>query len=161
MKENFFIKHKDLLLEFLRFLLVGGLATIFDWLVSFTISALFPDLIVGNWNIKSTIATICGFVVGLIINYILSVIFVYKNKQDENSGKSFKDFAVFTLIGVLVLLFQILFIYLLNDLLFVKWLNWTTILFKNLTYGYIISKILATGIGLILNYIFRKKFIFK
>ena len=79
MKENFFTKHKDLLLEFLRFLLVGGLATIFDWLVSFTISALFPDLIVGNWNIKSTIATICGFVVGLIINYILSVIFVYKN----------------------------------------------------------------------------------
>ena len=51
--------------------------------------------------------------------------------------------------------------YLLNDLLFVKWLNWTTILFKNLTYGYIISRILATGIGLILNYIFRKKFIFK
>ena len=68
---------------------------------------------------------------------------------------------IFTLIGVSVLLFQILFIYLLNDLLFVKCLNWTTILFKNLTYGYIISRILATGIGLILNYIFRKKFIFK
>ena len=68
---------------------------------------------------------------------------------------------IFTLIGVSVLLFQILFIYLLNDLLFVKVLNWTTILFKNLTYGYIISRILATGIGLVLNYIFRKKFIFK
>ena len=68
---------------------------------------------------------------------------------------------IFTLIGVSVLLFQILFIYLLNDLLFVKVLNWITILFKNLTYGYIISRILATGIGLVLNYIFRKKFIFK
>ena len=68
---------------------------------------------------------------------------------------------VFTLIGVIVLLFQILFIYLLNDLLFVKVLNFNTILFANLTWGYIISKVLATAFVLILNYIGRKIFVFK
>ena len=157
----FYQNHRNLILEILRFLIVGGLATIIDWLVSFTVSALVPEIKISTWSVKDSLATLCGFIVGLLINYFLSLVFVYKNKKDENSGKSFKDFMVFTLIGVIVLLFQILFIYLLNDLLFVKVLNFNTILFANLTWGYIISKVLATAFGLILNYIGRKIFVFK
>ncbi len=157
----FYQNHRNLILEILRFLIVGGLATIIDWLVSFTVSALLPEFKISTWSVKDSLATLCGFIVGLLINYFLSLVFVYKNKKDENSGKSFKDFMVFTLIGVIVLLFQILFIYLLNDLLFVKVLNFNTILFANLTWGYIISKVLATAFGLILNYIGRKIFVFK
>lgn len=156
-----YLSHKDLLWEIFRFLLVGGLATIADWLVSFIVSAITPEIMISSWNVKDTLATICGFVVGLIINYILSIVFVYKNKKDENSGKSVKDFILFTVIGVIVLLFQILFIYLLNDLLFNKVLCWNTVLIENLTYGYILSRVLATAIGLVLNYLARKKFIFK
>ena len=157
----FYQKNRSLILEIIRFLLVGGLATLVDWLISFLVSAYCPEWIIYSWNIKDSLATLCGFVVGLIINYVLSVVFVYKNKKDENSGKSFKDFLVFTLIGVIVLLFQIFFIYLLNDLLFVKLLSWNKVLFQNLTIGYLISRMLATAIGSILNYLARKKFIFK
>ena len=161
-KTSFFKKHKDLIFEFLRFLIVGGLATLIDWFVSFLFSSIIPSVMVGNLDITHTVlSTALGFTVGLFVNYFLSIVFVFKNKKDENSGKSFKDFLKFALIGVLVLLFQFLLIYLVSDLLFVSGLNWTTILLGNLTWGYIIAKVLATGIGLILNYIFRKIFIFK
>lgn len=162
-KISFFKKHKKIILEFIRFLIVGGLATLVDWAVSFLICSITPnDLFWGNLNVFNTIvATACGFSVGLFVNYFLSIVFVFKDKKDENSGKSLKDFLVFTLIGVLVLFFQFLLIYLTNDLLFVQALKWETLLTGNLTWGYIIAKVLATAIGLILNYIFRKIFVFK
>ena len=161
-KESFFLKHKKIILEIIRFLLVGGLATLVDWAISFFVTSITPSVMVGNLDITHTVlSTACGFSIGLLVNYFLSVVFVFKDKKDENSGKSFKDFLVFTLIGVLVLLFQFLLIYLVNDLLFVKGMEWTVILIGNLTWGYIIAKVLATAIGLVLNYIFRKIFIFK
>lgn len=160
MKE-FFIKNKRIILEIIRFLLVGGLATLLDWAVSFLAKAIFPSIMVNSWDVSGSISTACGFIVGLFVNYFLSIIFVYKDKKDENEGKSVKDFLVFALIGVLVLLFQFLLIYLVNDLLFVKAMKFETILIGELTWGYIIAKVLATAIGLVLNYIFRKIFIFK
>jgi putative flippase GtrA len=161
-KQSFFVKHKSLILEILRFLIVGGLATLVDWIISFAVSAITPSVMIGALDLTHTVfATACGFTVGLFVNYFLSIIWVYQNKKDENEGKSVKDFFKFALIGILVLLFQFLFIYLLNDLLFVKGLSWTTILTGELTWGYIIAKILATAIGLVANYILRKIFIFK
>ena len=161
-KQSFFVAHKDLLLEILRFLIVGGLATLVDWIISFIVTAITPSVMIGTLDFSHTVlATACGFIVGLFVNYFLSIIWVYQNKKDENEGKSFKDFLKFALIGVLVLLFQFLLIFLVNDLLFVKALNWTTILVGELTWGYIIAKVLATAIGLVANYIFRKIFIFK
>lgn len=161
-KISFFVKHKELLMEILRFLIVGGLATLVDWGVSFLVSAITTSVMWGNLDITHTVlATAAGFVVGLFVNYFLSIIWVFRNKKDENEGKSVKDFLKFTLIGVLVLLFQFLLIFLVNDLLFVKGMNWTTILVGELTWGYIIAKVIATAIGLVLNYVFRKMFIFK
>lgn len=158
---DFYKKHKDLIWEIFRFLLVGGFATIVDWFVSFLFSAIFPSMYLLDWNFKESLATVAGFTVGLFVNYFLSIVFVFKNKKDENEGKSLKDFAIFALIGVLVLLFQILGIFLINDLLFVKLLNFNLILIKNLTWGYIIAKVIMTAIGLVLNYVFRKILIFK
>ncbi len=152
---------KSLILEIIRFLLVGGLATLVDWFISYLLSAVLPTLNAGSWNVKDTLATIGGFCVGLFVNYFLSIIFVYKDKKDENEGKSFKDFLIFATIGVLVLLFQILFNFLVNDLWFTKGLQWEVIFIGNLTWGYIISKVCATAIGLVLNYTFRKLIIFK
>ena len=162
-KQSFFIKHKKILLEILRFLLVGGLATLIEWIIAYIVVAFLPTIIVEsiNWNVSGTIGTTIGFMISLVFNYILSVIFVYKDKKDVNEGKSFKDFMIFFLISILVLAFQIIFIYLVNDLLFVKALSWNAILFKNLTWGYTITKVFATIVGLIANYIFRKIFIFK
>ncbi len=165
-KENFVKKfyheHHDLLWEIFRFLLVGGFATLVDWGVSFLVAAILPDMFLfSTWNFKTVISTGLGFIVGLFVNYFLSIVFVFKNKKDENEGKSLKDFALFALIGVLVLLFQILGIFLIDDLFFTKGIHFTTILIGNLTWSYIIAKVVMTAVGLVLNYVFRKIFIFK
>ena len=159
--KDFFKRHQKIILEIIRFLLVGGFATLVDWLISFIVKAILPSIMVSSWDVSGTIATACGFIVGLFVNYFLSIVFVFKDKKDENEGKSFKDFTKFAIIGVLVLLFQFLLIFLINDLWFVKGMGFTTILVGKLTWGYIIAKVIATAIGLVLNYTFRKILIFK
>lgn len=143
---SFYKKHNTIIWEIFRFLLVGGLATAFDWGVCLLVEHLMPDIIVGEWHIEKAIATTCGFIVGLIINYVLSILFVYKNKKDEQEGKSVKDFIVFALIGVFTLGISYLGIYLMSDLM--KW-------------PYIIARAIMTAIGLVINYIGRKILIFK
>ena len=161
-KVSFFKKHKDLIMEILRFLLVGGSATLIDWVISFVICAVTPSVMLGTLDVTHTLlATSAGFMVGLVYNYFLSVIFVYKNKKDENEGKSFKDFMVFFLISIGVLAFQLLFSFLVNDLLFVQALNWDVKFIGSLSWGYIITRVFSTAIGLVVNYILRKIFIFK
>ncbi len=149
---------KELILEIIRFLIVGGLATLIEWVIAFLITAL-PL----GWKRETAqiVGTTIGFSISLVINYFLNLFIVYKNKKNENSGKSLKDFLVFVVISLLVLGFQLLFIYLVNDLLFVEALGWETIIFNNLTWGYIITKMFATVVGLVVNYILRKIFIFK
>ena len=143
---SIYYKHKDLFWEIFRFLLVGGLATIIDWGVCYMVEAFMPEILVYNWHVEKSIATTCGFTVGLIVNYILSIVFVYQNKKNENSGKSVKDFLVFTLIGVFTLGISYLGVYLLSDLLKIE---------------YIFARAIMTAIGLVINYIGRKILIFK
>lgn len=143
---NFYQKHKDLLWEIFRFLLVGGLATVVDWAICYAVEYFLPEIMVGNWHVEKSIATTCGFSVGLVVNYVLSVVFVYKNKKDENEGKSVKDFIVFTLIGVFTLGVSYLGVYILSDILKII---------------YIIARAIMTAIGLVINYIGRKLLIFK
>lgn len=143
---SFYKKHKDILWEIFRFLLVGGLATIVDWGICYIVEFLMPEIILGNWHVEKSIATTCGFVVGLIVNYVLSIFFVYRNKKDESEGKSVKDFIIFTLIGVFTLGVSYLGVYLLSDLLGMP---------------YIFARAIMTLIGLVINYIGRKILIFK
>lgn len=154
---------KQLFYEILRFLLVGGLATLVDFVISYLLEGILPKWSLGSWSISGAVAASVGFTISLFLNYFLSVIFVYKHKKDENEGKSIRDFWVFVLISVIVLAFQLLFIFLVNDIVFVKLLSWDTLIISsfNLTWGYAIAKIIATLIGLVVNYIGRKIFIFK
>lgn len=149
-KENFIMafyhKHKIILWEIFRFLLVGGLATLVDWAICWVAKSIIPTIMVGNWSVDKSLATTCGFCVGLVVNYLLSIIFVYKNKKDEKEGKSVKDFIIFTAIGVFTLLVSYLGIYILSDLL---------------PLDYMIARVIMTAIGLVINYIGRKLLIFK
>ncbi len=143
---SFYNKHRDILWEIFRFLLVGGLATIVDWGICYIVEFFMPEIIFGKWHVEKSIATTCGFVVGLVVNYILSIVFVYKNKKDEEEGKSVKDFIVFTLIGLFTLGVSYLGVYLLSDLAGLP---------------YIFARAIMTLIGLVINYLGRKILIFK
>ena len=96
---NFYQKNKGIILEILRFLLVGGLATIIDFAVfELCMYVLFSTL---EETLNLVLSTTCGFVVGLIFNYIFSIIFVFEGAKEDKKTQTIKAFLLFTLIGVI------------------------------------------------------------
>jgi len=142
------------LTEIIRFLIIGGLATVIDFLaMGITLYCFEPSLYPHFYNVwigggaPSTLATIIGtaigFIVGLIFNYIFSIIFVF---QDKGNSKTTKGFIIFTLLSIGGLLIHIIGMYIGYNLMGInEWL----------------LKIIFTIIVLIYNYITRKVIIFK
>ena len=120
-----------MLKEFIRYIFVGGCAFITDW---------FTLFVLGLLNVHYLIATPFGFVVGLLTNFLLAKMLVFKDdaKVDKKT-----EFIIYTLIGVVGLLFT-------EGLMFVftEWIKFHPL----------ISKIFAAGIVLVWNYV-AKKFI--
>ena len=93
---------KDLFWEIFRFLIVGGTATVVDYVVYYLMRRwiLPPSFIAGSaaWDTTSLfIAIAVGFTVGLIVNWILSVKFVFRAVKNKEEVKSTKSFLIFTL----------------------------------------------------------------
>lgn len=145
-------KKYPLLTEIFRFLIVGGIATVVDMLVMALVQylmepALYPDflsLFRTNGSLLSYIVgTACGFTAGLLVNYFLSVLFVFDHK---GRSRSVYGFAVFALLSLGGLAIHIAGMYLGNG---VWHLNaWAV-------------KIVLTLIVLVYNYISKKLILFR
>ena len=150
--------NQQLFLEIFRFLLVGGLATIADYLVFWIFDALiFPE----SWGtVALVLSTALGFCVGLIVNWVLSVRFVFRETKAEISVRSKKSFLTFTLIGLIGLLITEV-----GVVLLVWALPTFTIFGKTTLFGTAWEKWLAkavmTCLVLVWNYLGRKIFIFR
>ncbi len=143
-------KHKQLVNEIIRYLLVGGLATVFDYLTFM----LFRFVLLERTTISLLISTAMGFGVGVTLNYILSVIFVFKNVADPKRATKISSLILFILIGLVGL----------GITEFGMWLNSVTKFFINDNIYVIpemIMKVGLTGIVLCWNYVARKMLIFK
>ena len=148
--------------EIFRFLLVGGGATVVDYLVFWVFDGLlFAPLSSGGAGIFFlTISTALGFCAGLIVNWWLSVQFVFRAVKDKEQARSKKSFAVFTIIGVIGLVITELGVLLLvailpeislfgsAELMNTAWKKW-------------IAKAVMTAIVLIWNYVGRKLLVFR
>jgi putative flippase GtrA len=135
-------KIKSTLLEFFRYLLVGGSA----FLVDFGTLVLCKEVLLPEFPLKLYVATAIGFIAGLIFNYILSITFVFEVAKNSRVGRSFLDFVVFTIIGMIGLG--------LTELGMALGVDWLKI-------NYMLVKIIVTAIVLLWNYLGRKLFIFK
>lgn len=154
---------KQLILEILRFLIVGGTATLVDYFVFWIFDGVLFPLISSAawWEIVSLIvATALGFCVGLVVNWLLSVRFVFKQVKNKEEASSKKSFALFTIIGVIGLAITEVGILLLVAILPGFSLFGTTELLGT-TWAKWLAKIVMTCIVLVWNYIGRKLFIFK
>jgi putative flippase GtrA len=150
---------QQLFWEIFRFLLVGGIATIADYATFYLFrNWLLPAGLVGN--IASLIlATAFGFVVGLLVNWVLSIRFVYRQVRNEEESRSKKSFVIFTIIGVIGLALTELGVLLLVHLLpEITLLGVTEFL---LPWDEWIAKVVMTCIVLVFNYVGRKLFVFK
>jgi putative flippase GtrA len=144
------------LFEIIRFLIVGGLATIIDFLVTgITIYLVSPasydnnflNIIGGDHDVSTwtnVLGTGLGFIAGLLFNYFLSIIFVFVN-GNTTYAKTKKGFIMFSLFSAVGFFIHTLGMWLFNGVLGVN--LW-------------IVKIVLTIVVLIFNYWTRKKFIF-
>ncbi len=99
------------LCEIMRFLIVGGLATLVDmFIMGVVLYAFNPALYPKFYNAwlggapPSAAATVtgtaCGFLSGLIVNYFLSIAFVFEHKGNSKTVKGFAVFAGLSAIGL-------------------------------------------------------------
>lgn len=84
--------------EIIRFLIVGVAATIGDYLTKLLIAYLIPKGSMPDW-LEFGIPIVCGFIIGVLINYFLSIVFVFKNVDKNKNVKSQSNFWLFVLLG--------------------------------------------------------------
>lgn len=119
---------KKLISQIIKFGFVGGTAFFIDTGVLLLLSKL---------GINYLIANVISFTVSVIYNYILSMKFVFDVK-DSNIAKNFIQFIILSIIGLCV-----------NEIIMKLCVDVVTL---NLLF----SKIIATGIVMIYNFITRK-----
>ena len=136
--------------EVFRFAIVGLIAAVFDFSASFAVQfAAFKN--VEGWYV-TLVATACGFLVGVLINYLLSTYMVYKAAKSDFS-KSFKGIAVFVALSAIGLMIGIGLQYFLYDFLCV--LVGVTFL------SYPVDFVIRTLVVMVYNYVSRKLVIYR
>ena len=130
---NFKEKTKKLLLQMFKFLVVGGLAFVIDYVTLIICKEVFKM----NVLVSAAIA----FTVSVIFNYILSVKWVFDVDKNKSEKKNFITFIIFSVIGLglteLIMWFGV-------DILKIS---------------YLIVKIIATAIVMVFNFVTRKLFL--
>ena len=136
------MKIANIIIEFFRYLMVGGTA----FLIDFSLLFIFKTFVFNDLGITGIyISTAIGFAGGLLFNYILSIFYVFETARKDNKGKSINSFIIFTIIGIVGLLITELGMFL---------------GVKVLTINYMMVKIFVAGIVIIWNYGARKILIF-
>lgn len=137
---------KKIIEQFLKFVVVGGIS----FLVDFTVYTIMCNVM----HIHYIIAGVLGFTVSVVVNYILSMRYVFLSKDDMRKDKEFFIFVVLSLMGMFL---NTILLYLCID-----------ILYSNLGYlkqllsierMNIVAKVFATGVVMVFNFITRKIFL--
>lgn len=128
-------KTNNAFILFVRYIPAGAAATVADWSVLFLLHSVL--------HLNLYLAAALSFVAGLLTNYFLSILFVFK-KHSDKMGKV-AEFAAFGITGLIGLG--------LTELLM--------LLFEGLfSWHYMISKIIITGIVFIWNFVSKKIIIY-
>ena len=122
------------LVQLFRYGFVGGVAFLVDY------GTLF--LLTEYAQIPYLVSAAIAFVAGLVVNYLLSISWVFNQNRNE---KPAKEFLYFTIIGVVGLLFNELIMYVATDLCHLH---------------YMLSKIISTMIVFFWNFFARKVLLF-
>ena len=130
---KFKAKTRKLLIQILKFAIVGGIATIIDFVFLYIFREFchFPVLV----------SNTLSFCISVIYNYVASVKWVFDVNKEKDAKKQFVIFIVFSVIGLL-----------LNNAIM-----WITVDF--LSIYYMLAKIIATVIVMVFNFITRKIFL--
>ena len=121
------------MVKIIRFSIVGGIATIIDFVCLY----IFKEFL----NINIIIANTLSFIISVTYNYIASITWVFDVNKNKNKNVQFILFIVFSIVGLII---TNIILYILTD---------------KLNIYYLISKVIATIIVMIFNFVTRKKFL--
>ena len=116
--------------KIIKFSIVGGIATIIDFICLY----IFKEYL----NIDVILANTLSFIISVIYNYIASITLVFDINKNKNKKLKFVLFIIFSVIGLIIN----------NTLIY--------ILTSTLNIYYLLSKVIATLIVMIFNFITRK-----
>jgi putative flippase GtrA len=126
------------LIQFFRYLFVGGFAFVVDFAVSYILFHFaFGDRKEFGW-----VANSLSFIAGLAVNYVISTFWIFKNPNIKNRFVEFLSFAGIGVVGLLITIGI--------TKLFEIWLGDTTSLFQ------IIAKLVSTAVSFLWNFFARK-----
>lgn len=147
MKEE--TKFKKLIMQILKFGVVGGLSFLIDFVITLIVSTIMRG-VGASVEVAAAVGGLFGFVISLIFNYFMSMKFVFERRDDMDRKKEFIIFTVLSLIGLgineLILYFGVM---LCNS-------QMPSIVSEYPTYVTAGVKIIATGIVMVYNFISRK-----
>ena len=136
MINKLFIKKTDnIFIQLFRYTFVGGVAFIAD----FGSLYLLTDLADFYYLYSAVIA----FIIGLIINYVLSILWVFKSSSVKNKSIEFMIFAIIGLVGLGM-----------NELII--WFST-----EQINIYYLHSKLISTAIVYFWNFLARKYILYK
>ena len=131
---------KDNIKELFRYVVVGGIAFLVDAGILHLIKISFSD-----WQYTLYVAVAAGFIAGLIVNFTLSLLFVFKNAKEKTENKKVQTFIIFAIIGLIGLGLTELGMHIGAIML---------------GFHHLIVKVIVAGIVMLWNYFARKFLIF-
>lgn len=147
MKQNSAL-NKNNIMEFLRYALIGGVSALVDMGVNYLCLYYIFHATKDDKGPVALSVTI-GFIAGLIVNYVLSNIFVFRSQEQKEKGKTLSAFLIYAGVGV-VGYFMTVGLTLLGTRFIGKEGIW-----------YLLMTAVVKGIVLIWNYLGRKIFVYK
>lgn len=139
---------KKLMIQIFKFAIVGGL--------SFAVDFLVYTMMCNILGIHYIIAGVSGFFISVVINYLLSMRYVFVSKEDMKKDREFVIFVVLSLLGMIL---NSVILYICIDVIYMHWM-WLKQIVPRESMN-ILAKITATGIVMIYNFITRKIFLEK
>lgn len=128
------LKYKELINQIIKFTVVGGVAFIIDYSLLYILTEYL--------DVYYFISSIISFIISLAVNYVLSIKWVFS----VNKKQTYEDILLFIFLSVIGLIINQIIMYIGVDILD--------------TY-YMITKLIATIIVMIWNFITRKIFVEK
>ena len=140
--------------QILKFGVVGVVCFLIDFAITNVVAAVLRNQMQMATAAAALIGAFWGFVISVIVNYLLSMKYVFVRKEDMDRKKEFVIFTILSLIGLLI---NEAIIKLSIDVLYENWLWLKSLLSPALvTAG---AKIVATGIVMVYYFITRKIFL--
>jgi putative flippase GtrA len=146
---------KKLIEQILKFGVVGVLCFGIDFVITLVISSILRNSGMSTGT-AALIGAFFGFTVSVIINYLLSMKFVFVRKDDMDKRREFVIFVILSLIGLGI---NELIIKLAIDVVYVQVEAVSQLLTPAMATA--VAKIIATAVVMVYNFVTRKIFLEK